>query len=226
MHLPIPYDASDRAEEQAVGTAAFILSLRARGIGDTAVLRAMELVPREVFAPRRFSDLARTDVALPLPCGQTMTAPGTVAVMLMALGVEAGARALEIGTGSGYVTALLVRLGAQVHSVERFCSLVESAVQHLKIVEAGSAASIEVGDGLAERPRERFDRILLNGAGLSIPPSVTALLAPGGRLVGAITIEGTPRLVRIERLADGQLRQELGANLRLSPLLAGTAESL
>jgi protein-L-isoaspartate(D-aspartate) O-methyltransferase len=226
MHLRLPYDANERAEKQAVGTAAFILSLRARGIRDTAVLRAMELVPREVFAPRRFADLARTDVALPLPCGQTMTAPGTVATMLVALGVEEGARVLEIGTGSGYVAALLARLGARVHSVERFGSLVESAVGHLKIVEAAEAVRVEVGDGLAARPREQFDRIILNGAALSVPQAVTSLLAPGGRLVGATTIEGMPRLVRIDRLADGELRQELGGSVRISPLVAGRAETL
>ena len=94
-----------------IGAASFVLSLRAKGIRDTALLRAMELVPREVFAPRRFTDLARTDVALPLPCGQTMTGPATVAAMLLALGVQAGQRVLEVGTGSGYVTALLAGSG-------------------------------------------------------------------------------------------------------------------
>src|SRR5918911_823847 len=88
-----PADA--RRDDAAVGTAAFILSLRARGIRDLRLLRAMELVPREVFAPRRFADLARTDVALPLPCGQTMTAPRTVAAMLVSLGLEEGQRVLE-----------------------------------------------------------------------------------------------------------------------------------
>ena len=77
-------DQPDRSMEGAVEAASFVLALRARGIGDTAVLRAMELVPREIFAPRTFSDLSRTDVALPLPCGQTMTAPRAVAAMLVA----------------------------------------------------------------------------------------------------------------------------------------------
>jgi protein-L-isoaspartate(D-aspartate) O-methyltransferase len=213
-----------RAEVDAVEVASFILSLRARGIRDTAVLRAMELVPRELFAPRRFADLARTDVALPLPCGQTMTAPSTVATMLVAIGVAPGGRLLEVGTGSGYVTALLVRLGAQVLSVERFATLAGSATERLKIV--GANAQIETGDGLAARRRDRFDRILLNGAGLDVPAAVASLLAPGGRLVGARTIDGVPRLLRIDRLAGGELRQELGAALRLSPLVAGTASAL
>jgi protein-L-isoaspartate(D-aspartate) O-methyltransferase len=223
--IHLPFFPDDHRDDEAIGVASFILSLRARGIRDTALLRAMELVPREVFAPRRFTDLSRTDVALPLPCGQTMTAPRTVAAMLLALGVVPGQRVLEIGTGTGYVTALLVKLGAEVHSVERFNTLAESAAQHLRIVEAGKAR-IEIGDGLAVRPRERFDRILLNGAGREIPGSVTSLLGPGGRLVGALTIEGLPRLVRIDRRENDELLQELGAGLRIAPLVTGVAATL
>jgi protein-L-isoaspartate(D-aspartate) O-methyltransferase len=185
----------------------------------------MELVPREVFAPRRFTDLAKTDVALPLPCGQTMTGPATVAAMLLALGVGPGQRILEVGTGSGYVTALLARLGADVTTVERFNTLAESAAQHLKIVEAGKVR-IEVGDGLAARVRDRFDRILLNGSRPEIPDSVTSLLGPGARLVGALAVDGAPRLIRIERLADGELQRSLGVPLRISPLVTGIAATL
>jgi len=217
--------ADSRREEAAVGAAAFVLSLRARGIRDIRLLRAMELVPREVFAPRRFADLARSDVALPLACGQTMTAPRAVATMLLALGVAEGQRVLEIGTGSGYVSALLARLGGTVLSLERFATLAESAVGHLKAARA-EGVRVEIGDGLAQRPRERFERILLNGTTGTIPQSLTSLLAPGGRLVGALTIEGVPRLVRIDRLADGTLPLELGPPLRLSPLTPGLAASL
>ena len=219
---PLPVAGS---EEEAVGAATFVLSLRARGIRDVPVLRAMELVPREVFAPRRFADLARSDVALPLPCGQTMTAPGTVAAMLVALGVEPGQRVLEVGTGSGYVSALLARLGAEVVTVERYAALAESAVQHWQVAGIAGVAA-EIADGLAPRPGERFDRILLNGACIAIPETVTAHLPPGGRLVGALTVDGLPRLVRVERLADGALRQELGPSLRISPLTSGVATSL
>ncbi|MFL5023142.1 MAG: protein-L-isoaspartate O-methyltransferase family protein [Microvirga sp.] len=223
--MPFLPEAETRDEQQAIGAASFILSLRAKGIRDTALLRAMELVPREVFAPRRFTDLARTDVALPLPCGQTMTGPATVAAMLLALGVQPGQRILEVGTGSGYVTALLARLGAEVTSIERFNTLAESAGQHLKIVEAGKVR-LEVGDGLAARVRDRFDRILLNGARPEIPETVTSHLGPGSRLVGAITIEGVPHLVRIERNAEGELTQSVGAPLRISPLVTGIAAAL
>ena len=223
--LPFLPEAENRGEREAIGAASFILSLRAKGIRDTALLRAMELIPREVFAPRRFTDLARTEVALPLPCGQTMTGPATVAAMLLALGVQPGQRVLEVGTGSGYVTALLARLEAEVTSIERFSTLAESAAQHLKIVEAGKVR-LEVGDGLAVRVRDRFDRILLNGACPEIPETVTSLLAPGSRLVGALTIDGVPHLVRIERGEEGELQHNLGAALRISPLVTGIAATL
>ena len=151
---------------------------KSTGIRDTTVLRAMELVPREIFAPRRFTDLARKDVALPLPCGQTMTVPRTVASMLVALGVEPHHRVLEIGTGSGYVTALLARLGRGVVSVERFGTLAEERRRHPRCGRHRRGVRIETGDGLAPRPRERFDRILVNGAAPAIPSSLASLLAP------------------------------------------------
>jgi protein-L-isoaspartate(D-aspartate) O-methyltransferase len=222
---PYSSDAEMRSEEEAIGVASFILSLRAKGIRDTALLRAMELVPRDLFAPRRFRDLARTDVALPLPCGQTMTGPQTVAAMLLALRVAPGQRILEVGTGTGYVTALMARLGAEVTTVERFNTLAASATQHLEIVEAGKVR-VEIGDGLATRVRERFDRILLNGARPEIPDHLTSLLGPGGRLVGAITQEDGPHLLQIERLADGELNQYIGVPLRISPLVTGIAKTL
>ena len=215
-----------RAEAAAVGAASFVLSLRSRGVGDVRLLRAMELVPREVFAPRRFTDLARTDVALPLPCGQTMTAPGTVAAMLVALGVGPEHRVLEIGTGSGYVTALLATLAAEVVSVERFGTLVQAAREHLRIAGPPAPVRLETGDGLAPRPRERFDRILLNGAVGEVPESLTGLLGPGGRLVGALATESGPRLLRVERSGAGETELASGPPLRLSPLLRGVARSL
>ena len=110
--------APEQTPARRVEAAAFVLALRARNIRDTAVLGAMERIPRELFAPRRFADLSRSDVALPLPCGQTMTAPWTVATMLVALAARRGQRVLEIGTGSGYATALLARLGCRVAPVK------------------------------------------------------------------------------------------------------------
>jgi protein-L-isoaspartate(D-aspartate) O-methyltransferase len=222
--------ASAEIEEPAaerIEAAAFVMALRARGIRDTGVLGAMERVPRELFAPRRFADLSRTDVSLPLPCGQTMTAPGTVAAMLVALEAKRGQRVLEVGTGSGYVTALLARLGCRVHTIERFATLVDSAGGRFAIAGVAESIVAAAGDGLApDLPSGGFERILLNGATATVPAALTSLLAAGGRLVGALAGSGFPRLVRIERQTDGTLRETLGGPLRLGPLVAGMAASL
>ena len=218
----------DATRREQVGAAAFILTLRARGLRDTAVLGAMERVPREMFAPQRFADLARTDVSLPLACGQTMTAPATVASMLVALGLEPGQRVLEIGTGSGYVTALLAKLGVRVRTVERYATLAEGAGARLRLAGLSDGATVTVGDGLALSDESgRFDRILVNGSAKAVPPMLTSLIAPGGRLVGALSAaDGLPRLSRVERGDDGQLRYDLGPPLRIAPLTMGRALSL
>jgi protein-L-isoaspartate(D-aspartate) O-methyltransferase len=213
-------------DREVIGAVTFVMGLRARGIRDTAVLAAMERVPRELFAPNRFADLARADVALPLPCGQTMTAPGTVAAMMVALDVREGHRVLEIGTGSGYVTALLARLGARVLSVERYATLASSAAARIRTLGCEHAA-VRVADGLClDLGRTRFDRILVNGVARALPGSVTAHLAAGGRLVGALVTDGPPRMVCAWRDEEGRLRHELGAVVRLSPLGNGRAEAL
>jgi protein-L-isoaspartate(D-aspartate) O-methyltransferase len=219
--------ALDEAAADRIEAAAFVMSLRARGLRDTAVLGAMERVARELFAPRRFADLARSDVALPLPCGQTMTAPGTIATMLVALSPRPDQRLLEIGTGSGYVTALLAKLGCRVHTIERYASLAKAAIARFGIAGIADSVTAEVGDGLAPAlPEGSFDRVLVNGS-VPLPcTAVTALIAAGGRLVGATVVDGAPRLVRIDRLDDGEVRQEIGGPLRLSRLIPGRAASL
>lgn len=201
------------------GTAMFLLSLRARGVFDTDVLRAMETVPRDLFAPRRFADLSRSDVALPLACGQTMTAPAVVAAMLAALDVKPGQRVLEVGTGTGYVTALLARMGAEVRSFERHAVLAESARSRLATAGFADAASITVGDGLSESPGEaRFDRILLNGTVGRLEPVLTSRLAAGGRLVCGLVEGRGPALATLTRADDGSLAVAAGAPVRLAPL--------
>ncbi|MBY0298977.1 MAG: protein-L-isoaspartate O-methyltransferase [Methylobacterium sp.] len=214
-----------RETSGAVEAAAFVLALRARGVRDPAVLGAMERVPRERFAPPALRELARRDLALPLPCGQTMTAPSVVAAMLSALDPPRGARALEVGTGSGYATALLLRLGcARVESLERYAGLAEAAAERLA-AEGFAGASVVHGDGCA--PGDGlFDRILVNGSLPALPEGLLARLAPGGRLVGATAGAGGARLVVIERDAEGLCRRQPDPALRLAPLTPGLARTL
>ncbi|GJE26712.1 protein-L-isoaspartate O-methyltransferase family protein [Methylobacterium organophilum] len=206
---------------EAVGNAAFVLSLRERGLRDTAVLRAMEQVPREGFAPAPLRSHARRDIALPLACGQTMTAPRQVGAMLAALALTPGARVLEVGTGSGYVTALLARLGAgQLHSLDRYATLTRAARDNLHAAGIRNAV-LETADGLADgvAGEGRYDRILVNGLLAALPAGLTAALTPGGRLVCALPGPEGGRLAIIG--PDGATQS--GASLRLPPLTPGRA---
>ena len=212
----------------SIEAAAFVMALRGRGVRDTDTLRALERVPRERFAPAHLRDLARRDLALPLPCGQTMTAPSVIATMLTALGARPGMRLLEIGTGSGYVTTLLLRLGAaHVHSLERYAVLAEDAGAAL-LPEDRVRATLATGDGLdpACLPEGRFDRILLNGTLSDLPPHLFAALAPGGRLVGALGTAEAARLVVVAAGTDGAIQERTGDRLRLGSLTPGRARVL
>lgn len=207
-------------------TLAFLLALRAQGVSDLNVLRAMEKVPRHDFAPARYSDLARTNVSIPLPCGQTMTPPSVVANLLVALAVAPGQRILEVGAGSGYVSALLVELGAQVVALERYRSLALAAYERLSGMGV-RGVEMQHADGLnATRLLGRFDRIILNGVTGQIPEGLLQRLSPGGRLVGVVPVDGVTRLVSVRRTAENGSEQRHGPPIRLPPLAPGLAETL
>ncbi|AWN38200.1 protein-L-isoaspartate O-methyltransferase family protein [Methylobacterium radiodurans] len=206
--------------EEAIGNAAFVLALRARGLRDRAVLRAMERVPRARFAPPEHADLARRDLALPLPCGAVMTAPGTVARMLALLSVEPGQRVLEIGTGSGYVTALLAELGAAVTSLERYAALAEAARGR---ISPDAPVAVRQADGLAEAGEGPYDRVLVNGAVGALNPGWIAALAPAGRLVAGLGAPGGCRLTLYRHAPEGC---ETGPPARLAGLVPGRALAL
>ncbi len=196
--------AAARAEEKA----AFLLRLRSSGIRDLDLLRALEKIPREMFVPHRFVDLARRDLALPIGCGQTLSEPSLVARMIAALGVAREHRVLEIGTGSGYATAILAEIGAQVVSIERFQTLAIAA--RLRLERLGKQ-NVEVifADGLAvPAVAGPFDRILIHARLDKVPPDLVALLAADGRIVVARPereVAWRQMLVELRRDAAGDL---------------------
>jgi protein-L-isoaspartate(D-aspartate) O-methyltransferase len=218
-----------RPFEGAEAAAAFLLSLRAQGVRHMGLLRAMERVPREAFAPRRCADLARADIVLPLPCGQTMTAPSTVAQMVVALDPKPGERVLEIGTGSAYVAALLAEMGLIVTTIERYLTLALAAHERLQSLGRGGIEIIH-GDGL-DPPRVTgaiggFDRILVNGLMDDVPQALAARLNSNGRLVGAMALDGLSRMFILTRKPDGALAHELGGPLKLPPIAPGVARAM
>jgi protein-L-isoaspartate(D-aspartate) O-methyltransferase len=158
--------------------------LERRGIRDTRVLDAMGRVPREKFVLPDDAPLAYSDQALPIDCGQTISQPYMVALMTEALQLSGSERVLEIGTGSGYQTAILAELAAEVVSIERWPELSEQAAQRL--AELGYRnVELRVGDGALGAPdRAPFDRILITAAAAACPPALWEQLREGGILVG------------------------------------------
>jgi protein-L-isoaspartate(D-aspartate) O-methyltransferase len=172
--------------------------LRRRGIRDERVLSAMLRVPRHCFVSPALTGEAYADAPLPTQDGQTVSQPYIVALMTEALDVRLGARVLEIGTGSGYQTALLVELGARVWSVESSASLHRDAAARLSKLGYASV-HLQHGDGtLGWADAAPFDRVLATG---SLPDGSKVLLGQlrqGGIFVGPLGRLGAQRLVRIE----------------------------
>jgi protein-L-isoaspartate(D-aspartate) O-methyltransferase len=200
--------------------------LRRRGIVDERVLAAMGEVPREIFVEPSLRRRAYADGALPLAEGQTISQPWIVAAISAALELDGSERVLEIGTGSGYSTAVLARLAREVIGIERIESLAERARQRL--AELGvTKVEVRVGDGTVGAPDAApFGAIAVHATSPSPPPSLLEQLEVGGRMVIPIATESHDMLTQIIRVAesfdpaDGTgLRTRAIASCRFVPLL-------
>ncbi|EIM76246.1 protein-L-isoaspartate O-methyltransferase [Nitratireductor aquibiodomus RA22] len=195
--------------------------LRRRGIASEAVLDAMAEVPRELFVPPHLSELAYEDGALPIGDGQTISQPYIVALMTEAADLGPQSRVLEVGTGSGYSTAILSRLAGHVFSVERHDSLAIAARRRL--ADAGNLdnVSIVVGDGTLGLPEEApFDAIVVAAAGPRVPEALRVQLAPGGRLVMPVgSASGPQKLNCVVREGENSFRTETLAPVSFVPLI-------
>ena len=194
--------------------------LRARGIADERVLAAMERVPRHEFAPERYRDQAYEDHPLPIREGQTISQPYIVALMLQALELSPTNKVLEIGTGSGYVTALLAELTAGVISVERHASLAESA--HALLAALGySNVKIVTGDGTRGFPEAApYDAIIVSAAAPEMPSALISQLAESARMIIPVGSGDTQQL-QLLRVENGQPRIDLRELCRFVPLIPG-----
>jgi protein-L-isoaspartate(D-aspartate) O-methyltransferase len=174
--------------------------LRGRGIRDERVLEAMGKLPRELFVPGWRSELAYEDGALPIAAGQTISQPYVVARMTELLAPREGDRILEIGTGSGYQTAVLALLGCRVVSYERQPELAETARRLLRELGLDATVEVRLGDGSAGDPAgELYDGILVTAAAPRIPDGLREQLADGGRLVIPVGPRDHQLLVVVER---------------------------
>jgi protein-L-isoaspartate(D-aspartate) O-methyltransferase len=214
------------AGDDSVGRMQFLLTLRRRGIGDAAVLRAMDEVPREYFVDNQFVEAAYADRALPIACGQTISQPYVVAFMTEQLGLQPDHRVLEIGTGSGYQAAVLSRLARGVVTVERYRTLAEAARARLTTLGYRNV-EVVAGDGLAGAPdRAPFDRIIVTAATETVPQPLVEQLAAGGIMILPLGPHAGPQnLIKLTKTEDGIRQEELIA-VRFVPLLPGQAREL
>ena len=215
-----------RAKADNTELARLILGLRSQGVTDPAVLAAMERTPRDMFTPDLFRERAWEDSALPIACGQTISQPYIVGLMTQALTLEPRARVLEIGTGSGYQTAVLSRLARLVYTIERYRTLKREAEVRFELLELTNVIT-KFGDGGHGWPEQApFDRILVTAAAPSEPKTLLKQLKPAGVLVAPIGKGPVQKLVRYAGDGAGAFHAELLCEVRFVPLLDGVAREL
>ena len=194
--------------------------LRGRGIRDGRVLDAMARVPRHEFVPERFQAQAYEDHPIPIGYGQTISQPYIVALMLEALALEPTDKVLEIGTGSGYQTALLAELAASVYSIERHAGLAQNAERVLAKLGYTNIVVL-VGDGSEGLPQHApFDAIIVSAAAHELPPTLVDQLRDGGRMVIPVGPAHAQELQLVQK-QQGQVLVSYLEGCRFVPLITG-----
>ncbi|MDE2355509.1 MAG: protein-L-isoaspartate(D-aspartate) O-methyltransferase [Alphaproteobacteria bacterium] len=210
------------AEGEAL-TAQLILSLRTQGVTDPLVLAAIERTPRDLFTPELFKARSWEDSALPIACGQTISQPYIVGLMTQALTLEPRARVLEIGTGSGYQTAVLARLSRLVYTVERYRTLMREAEARFDALQLTNVIT-RFGDGSRGWAEQApFDRILVTAAAPEEPTTLLEQLKPSGVLVAPVGKGPVQKLCRYAGDGAGRFAMEVLCEVRFVPLLDGVA---
>jgi protein-L-isoaspartate(D-aspartate) O-methyltransferase len=193
-----PEERTSRARAAMVAN-----QLQSRGIRDQRVLDAMATVPRERFISAVQQPWAYSDEALPIEAGQTISQPYIVARMTELLAPKPGERILEVGTGSGYQTAVLASLGARVISLERHANLADSARLRLADLGLDDRVDVRVGDGSLGAPADApFDGIIVTAAAPAIPDPLREQLADGGRMVIPVGQRREQSLLLVVRHGD------------------------
>lgn len=178
-----------------------ITELKKKGIEDQAILTAMDKVPRHFFFDAAFLEQAYTDKAFPIGEGQTISQPYTVAYQSSLLLIKKGEKVLEIGTGSGYQTCVLLELGAKVFTIERQPVLYEKAKEML--VEMGYKARHFLGDGSKGLPfHAPFDKILVTAGAPSVPDTLLQQLKIGGLIIIPVGDEKTQKMLTVLKTGE------------------------
>ena len=198
-----------------------VMELRQAGISDTAVLSAIERVPREAFVPEPFQDRAYENCALPIGQGQTLSQPQVVAAMTQALAVDRRAKVLEVGTGSGYQAAVLSRLCRRVYTVERYKVLLRQAEERFAELRLHNITT-RIGDGSKGwREQAPFERIIVTAAAPEVPGELADQLADGGIMVIPVGRRGGVQTLLRLAWSSGSLMEEVLSEVKFVPLLKG-----
>lgn len=218
---------------RAMGQAARELRLKmvreqveARGVHDESVLHAMRTVPRHLFVPEELSDGAYRDRPLPIGGGQTISQPYIVAAMTEALGVGAGDRVLEVGTGTGYQAAVLAEVASEVHTVELVAELARAARERLARLGYRNVF-VHEGDGVGGwSPGAPFDGILVACGASSVPPALLTQLAVDRRLVIPVGQAGEIMDLQVwTKHADGTATHTSLMEVRFVPMVVPVERS-
>ena len=204
----------------------FILSIRSKGVVDNNVLKALETVNREQFLKGLFAQRAYEDTPLPIECGQTISQPSIVGLMTQALRVTNRDKILEIGTGSGYQTAILSKLARRIYSVERFKPLYEEARAIFRKLQLNNITSLwgDGSQGVVEQ--QPFDRIIVTAAAEDPPPTLLNQLKIGGIMIIPVgQSDEIQKLIRVERTEKNFKYEDL-CDVRFVPLLEGREEDI
>ena len=191
---------------------------------DPRVLEALNAVPREAFVPEAYRELAYADSPLPIGQGQYMLAPSMHGRILQALGVNPSDRALEVGTGSGYLAACLSLLGASTHSIDIHLSFTEMAARNLRTVSAvGRAATLETRDAWSTAPWAEYDVIALTGSLPVYDSRFERSLAIGGRLFAVVGTAPAMNAVLVRRVDRTEWIRETLFETVIQPLINAPA---
>lgn len=201
-------------------TIRLIMALRRQGIVDARVLSALESVPREIFVDPSREDEAYEDKALPIACGQSISQPFIVAFMTQLLEVGERMKVLEVGTGSGYQSAILARLCRRIYTVERLRPLLKEAERRFALLDIPNITT-RCADGIKGWPEQApFDRIIVTAAAPAVPETLRAQLKIGGMLVMPVGEEEDQHIIRIRMNEGGPLEERFLA-VRFVPLIEG-----
>lgn len=214
------------AESDRVALARLVLAVSQKGVHDRRILAAIEEIPRSLFVAANWHDKALQDRPVAIECGQTIDAPSALGFMYQAAGVASDHRVLEIGTGSGYGTAILAGLAAKVYTVERFRTLGELAAERFATLHLDNVVA-SIHDGFEGFPRHApFHRIVVDGA-IEVPPrELLEQLAPQGVLIAAVGAAGQPQVLTRYVRRDKGLDIERVGEVRRVALVAGRAAAL